>query len=127
MSKSIMQNKNEECCYICELFKRAPHPPGIWYDSLGNAHPVLEEHHVFDGIYRQASEDYGLKVYLCRYHHTGDMFTNKGAVHTHPNEGADLWLKQQAQLRWESRYSKELPETEEAHEEFREVFGKSYL
>lgn len=127
MSKSILQNKRDERCYICAHYQQAPSPPQIRYDKLGNAHPCLEEHHVFEGIYRRASEKYGLKVYLCKYHHTGDINGSSEAVHMHPNESADLWLKRRAQYAWERKYAKHLHESEDANEEFREVFGKSYL
>lgn len=79
------------------------------------------------GIFRKASEKYGLKVYLCKYHHTGDINGSSGAVHSNPNTGADLWLKKRAQYAWERKYAKHLHESEEANEEFRDVFGKSYL
>ena len=32
----------------------------------------LECHHIFGGSNRKHSEKYGLKVWLCREHHTGD-------------------------------------------------------
>ena len=125
--KSILQNKHDEQCYICKHFEMAPSPPRIWHDILGTPHRALEEHHIFEGINRKASEKYGLKVYLCKYHHTGDENGSSGAVHAHPNTGADLWLKKKGQYAWERRFAKHLHESEEANEEFREIFGKSYL
>lgn len=49
MAESILQKA--EKCLVC----RSPH--------------CLEEHHVFEGARRNASEKYGLKVKLCAFHH----------------------------------------------------------
>ena len=51
MAKSIIQKEKTEC-YICGKNAHA--------DYFG-----LDEHHVFFGPNRKASEKYGLKVYLC--------------------------------------------------------------
>lgn len=59
MSKSIMQDKCGGECYLCNLL-------------LGIDTPAAcrEEHHVMHGTAnRKLSEHYGLKVYLCPYHH----------------------------------------------------------
>ena len=125
--KSIMQNKKSDYCFICKHYQQAPEPPRIRYDLMGNPHPELEEHHVFGGINRSLSEKYGLKVYICRYHHTGDINGSSEAVHQNPNTGADLWLKKKAQYAWERKFAHHLHESEEANEEFRKVFGRSYL
>lgn len=61
---------------------------------------------------RRLSERYGLKVYLCLYHHT------EGKESVHHNEQLLLELKKEAQIAFEKTY----PELV-----FREVFGKNYL
>lgn len=95
--KSIMQEEKE--CYECKrLF-------GISKQSN------LECHHVINGYGRRPlSEKYGLKVYLCRYHHTG-----KGGVHL--NREFELRLKREAQ----DIFDKQYPELN-----FMEVFGKRW-
>lgn len=124
MSKSILQDKKEGRCYICEHRQQAPHQRMVT-DIFGNFKLYMEEHHVFGGVNRKASEKYGLKVYLCKYHHTGDINGSSQAVHE--NRETDLWLKKRAQYAWERKYAKHLHESEEANEEFREIFGKNYL
>lgn len=125
MSRSILQDKKEGRCYICEHRQQEPRPPKMTTDIFGNQKAYLEEHHVFGGPNRKASEKYGLKVYLCKYHHTGDISGSSEAVHQ--NREIDMWLKKRAQYAWERKYAKHLHESEEANEEFRDVFGKSYL
>lgn len=90
--KSILQSEKE--CYICHTL----------YD--------IEEHHVFMGTAnRRKSEEYGLKVWLCHEHHTGDSGV-------HFNKALDTKLKQMAQAEFEKTYTRE---------EFIREFGKSYL
>jgi len=72
----------------------------------------LEEHHVIGGTAnRKQSEKYGLKVWLCPEHHRG----NSGV---HFNKERDLEIKKLAQ---------ETFEREHTREEFRAIFGKSWL
>ena len=74
--------------------------------------PYVEEHHVIYGTAkRKLSEKFGLKIYLCHEHHTG----NKGV---HFNKALDTQLKMFAQKKFEEKYS---------HEKFMEVFKKNYL
>lgn len=90
------------------------------YDMLGE--PVkacyicgcqrdIEVHHVFGGANRINSEKYGLKVHLCREHHTGNI-----GVH----RDADLMrmFHRIGQREFEKHYS---------HEMFMQVFGRNYL
>ena len=79
---SILQTEKE--CWFCEA-------------TFG-----LEEHHIFAGVAnRKISEKYGLKVWLCHKHHTG----NHGAQY---DMVLNLQLKQEAQRKFEQIYSHEL-------------------
>ena len=92
MSKSILQDEKE--CFICKTTYN------------------LEEHHIFRTPYRNASERYGLKVWLCQPHHTGNQGVHNG------NVIVDKYLKQLAQKKFEEEHSRE---------EFIQKFGRSYL
>lgn len=60
--------------------------------------PYVEEHHVFYGTAnRRLSDKYGLTVWLCHEHHTG----NSGA---HFNKALDTKLKQVAEKRFNEVY-----------------------
>lgn len=74
----------------------------------------LHSHHIFFGTAnRKQSEKYGLKVWLCAYHHN---MSNEGV---HFNKHLDNHLKQMGQRHFETRYG--------SREEFIEKFGKNYL
>lgn len=106
--KSIIQDKKDHQCYICKNF-------------LGDHSEKrdLEEHHIFEGVAnRKLSEKYGLKVYLCRHHHTGDINGSRDAVHSKCDNDFDLKLKQIAQVAFEQDHSRE---------EFMRAFGRNYL
>lgn len=93
--KSIMQT-DKECC-ICGTTQN------------------LHEHHVIHGTAnRKMSEKYGLKVWLCQEHHTGE-----NGVHN--NAYLDDELKKQAEIKWL------LYDDTRSIKEFREIFGKNYL
>ena len=71
-------------------------------------------HHVFFGwSNRQNSEKYGYVVGLCFDHHTGHM-----GVHT-GNKSLELELKRMCQEDFEKNIG--------TRDEFRKIFGKSYL
>lgn len=73
----------------------------------------IHEHHIFEGIAnRRQSEKYGMKIYLCGRHHN---MSNQGI---HFNKELDISVKQMAQEIFEQTHTRE---------EFREIFGKSYL
>lgn len=102
MSKSILQDKRGGECYLCKLL-------------LGIDTPAAsrEEHHVMHGTAnRRLSEHYGLKVYLCPYHH------RNGPEAAHRCRQTDILLKQAAQRTFERKYG---------HEKWMEVFGRNYL
>lgn len=72
----------------------------------------LQEHHIFFGEKnRKLSERYGLKVWLCLEHHTGQHSV-------HREKAMDLALKMHAQAKFEETNSRE---------DFRRIFGKNYL
>ena len=79
---------------------------------------MLEEHHVFEGADRRHSETYGLKVWLCKYHHTGDIRGNGEAVHF--NIKTQNALKAWAQKKAMKHYKWSV-------EDFRKIFGRSYI
>ena len=73
----------------------------------------LEEHHCLYGTAnRRIAERFGLKVFLCAEHHRG-----KNGVHG-GNKYLDIKLKQLAQKVFEETHTRE---------DFRKIFGKSYL
>lgn len=71
-------------------------------------------HHIFYGTAnRKQSDKYGCWIYLCAYHHN---MSDKGI---HFNRELDLKIKKLCQEKWEAEYGN--------REQFRSVFGKSYL
>lgn len=91
--KSIIQKDRE--CFLC--------------GSTQN----LECHHLMHGSgWRKLADKYGLKVWLCAYHHRD----NKQGVHG--NRELDLKLKRMAQEVFEAKHG---------HEKFMKIFGRNYL
>lgn len=87
--KSIIQS--EKVCYIC------------------HTNEYIEEHHCLSGVAnRKRSEKYGLKIYLCHFHHTM----------VHNNRTEELKIKRMAQEVFEETHTRE---------EFIRTFGKSWL
>lgn len=73
----------------------------------------LESHHCIHGTAnRKNSEKYGLKVWLCQNHHTG----NDGV---HRRREKDLELIKLSQKAFEAQYGD--------RDAFRAIFGKSWL
>ena len=105
--KSILQPK-DGTCYICSRLH------GDYRIKL------TEEHHIFYGsANRKVSETEGFKVDLCRRHHNYEWGCCPEAVHHNPTgAGMDLWLKQEAQRKYEETHSRE---------EFMKLIGKNYL
>lgn len=102
MSKSIMQDKRGGECYLCNIL--------LGIDTMA---ACREEHHVMHGTAnRKLSEHYGLKVYLCPYHH------RNGPQAAHRCRQTDILLIQAAQRVFERKYG---------YEKWMEVFGKNYL
>lgn len=92
--KSIMQNKEE--CYYCKTTND------------------LHEHHCIHGTAnRKLSEKYGLKVYVCSFHHNmGGRFS------IHGNSAIDYELKKKAQIEFEKYYK---------DKSFKSIFGRNYI
>lgn len=91
---SVLQNNKQ--CWVCGT-------------ELG-----LHDHHIIYGTAnRKKSEKYGLKVWLCPYHHN---MSNEGV---HFNRPLDLQLKKLAQEHYEKNIG--------SREDFIKEFGKSYL
>ena len=97
---SILQDKNHTC-YLCILLNGDHHK-----------HRTLHEHHIFGGPNRIHSEEEGLKVYLCPEHH----LTGPAAVHR--CQETQNVLHQIGQQEFEKTHTRE---------EFRKIFGRSYL
>ena len=80
---------------------------------------VVHRHHIYPGCgRREVSEQEGCWVYLCPRHHN---MSNQGI---HLDREFDRRMREDCQRRWEER---EGLEGEEAHDEFRKLFGVSYL
>ena len=93
MAKSIIQKERE--CYIC------------------GSVTGLEEHHILGGTAnRKLSEKYGLKVYVCPFHHR-DL---KSGVQY--NKDLNLMMKKRAQASFQGIYG---------HKLWMQLFRKNYL
>lgn len=91
---TVLQEKKE--CWVCKRTEN------------------LHDHHVcYGSANRKKSEKYGLKVWLCPYHH------NMSDEGVHFNKALDTRLKQMAQAYFEKHYG--------ARADFIREFGKSYL
>ena len=101
-SPSIIQPRDGGC-YLCEKLH------GDYSQKY------TEEHHVYFGHgQREISEAYGLKIYLCRKHHTH----SGGPEAVHRNHETCLLVQQDMQRAFEKRYS---------HDEFMRLIGRNYL
>lgn len=102
MAKSILHDKKDRTCFLCMML----HNDDSWKE-------VLHEHHVIFGwANRRISERYGLKVYLCIYHH------EEGPEAIHRNDEISDMVQAYAQRAFEKRF----PE-----KNFREIFGRNYI
>ena len=80
----------------------------------------LDEHHLISGTAgRKKSEKYGLKVYICRNCH---LLHDCGYIQFDNTIIKEKDIKAMAQKKWEETYGKENP-----REEFRAIYGKSWL
>lgn len=80
----------------------------------GNGDP-LERHHIYSGMRRKLSEQYGLVVWLC-----GSRCHRLGEYSAHQNAEIADYLHRYGQ-------QKAMREQGWTADEFREVFGKNYL
>lgn len=98
--KSIMQRKGTGICYLCAKLNQ------------DFRFKDLEEHHVMYGSgMRKLSEQYGLKVYLCIYHH------RYGPEAVHNNKEIRIMLCKEAKEAFEHHYP---------GKSWVETFGKDY-
>ena len=72
---------------------------------------AVEEHHVFDGPRRKASEALGLKIYLCPEHHR----TGRNSVH------GNIYM-----MRFVQRIAQKKYEETHSREEWMRIMGKNY-
>lgn len=100
--KSIIHDKKEKTCLLCKII-----------DDDNSEKGVLHEHHCIHGTAnRRLSEKYGLKIYLCPFHHTD------GEYAVHKNARVDNSIAQIAQIYFNRNYP---------DKSFVEIFGKNYL
>ena len=76
---------------------------------------AMERHHIFGGSNRKKSEEYGLVVLLC-----GDTCHRNGPRAAHQCAETALELKKYGERKW-------MYDHESSTDDFRAVFGKSYL
>lgn len=86
-----------------------------WLCGRNGSVDKLDKHHIFGHANRKLSEKYGLVVYLC--HHRCHIF-GKNAVHNSVDTMQELH---------EYGQKKAMDENGWAVDDFRAVFGKSYL
>ena len=79
------------------------------------ASPNCHRHHIFPGSRRKVSEKYGFVIPVASQLHE----FGPDSIHENPNRGLDLKLKQMAQTYFEEHNG--------TREEFRDIFGKSWL
>ena len=102
MAKSIMHDKKDGTCYLCMLL-----------DGDYRRRSGLQEHHAMPGTAnRKLSERYGLKVYLCMWHHTA------GPNAAHNDINSRRLIQKRAQEAFERIHS---------HEEWMEAFGRNFI
>lgn len=99
-TKSIIYQP-EGTCYLCMLLN----------DDYREK-PVLQEHHIYPGSNRQASEENGLKVKLCPDHHV----FGAEAVHNNIDN-----------LRILQRIGQQVYEQGHTRGDFMRIFGRNYL
>lgn len=103
--KSIVQ-QDESRCYLCG---------GIAYWNDNDTLERLEKHHIFGGNpNRKHSEKYGLFIFL-----HGDKCHRNGKQSVHRNKAVRMAVQAAGQKAFEEKIG--------TREEFRRIFGKSYL
>lgn len=103
--QSIIPKNRKGVCFVC--------------GRMG----YTEEHHIFEGANRNASEQRGLKVDICLDHHRG-----YNGVHTSRGKEIMDWLHEIGQQAYEEWMMEHKGVTqEEARDMFRKEFIRSYL
>lgn len=98
--KGSILHEKDGTCYLCML------------EGEFRRYSYVEEHHIYGGSRRQHSEAEGLKVYLCKAHHT------IGPMAVHRNSKYMVILRRIGQREYEKTHTRA---------EFMELFGKNYL
>lgn len=81
----------------------------------------LHVHHIFEGVAnRKKSEEDGMKIYLCGYHH------NLSSAGIHFNKELELKVKKIAQEAWMRQFVPNLSR-EDQIEAFIKRYGRNYL
>ena len=107
MDSLIKQREGE--CYLCSVLDLWPK----YYPAS-----MLDKHHIFGGPNRKLSEKYGLFVNLCKHHHIGDIKGDRDAVHSPDKNDYGDYLHRLGQTKFEETHTRE---------EFRAIFGRSWL
>ena len=107
MKESIVKGDAPGRCFICSLLGKIGKT-----DPDADQSGPFERHHIFGGANRSKSEEYGITVYLCAYHHR----TGPTAVHVNSNTMDNL--HKIGQKAFEQKYG---------HGRFVQEFGKNYL
>lgn len=101
MHKPSIMHRKDGTCYLCMKLQEDY-----------RIHPVVHEHHIYNGPNRFISEAEGMKVYLCPEHHI------LGPHAVHNNQENMRILQQDCQRIYERKHTRE---------EFMELIGKNYL
>lgn len=86
-----------------------------WLCGRNGSSDQLDKHHIFGGSNRKLSEKYGLVVHLC---HDRCHLYGEDAVHNNPDTMQELH---------EYGQKKAMADNDWTVDDFRAVFGKSYL
>lgn len=99
--------------------------------SVFSGYPKESDHHLcFGKGMRELSENYGLKIPLLNKEHN---MSSKGTINQiHGNPAAEKLSKMLGQVAFEKEYYRSIVcgknnENDPAREEFRKIFGKSFL
>lgn len=98
--KASILHRKDGTCYLCML--RGDY----------RIHPIVHEHHIYDGPNRAISEAEGLKAYLCPKHHIN------GPEAVHSNQTNMRLLQREAQKAYERTHTRA---------EFMALIGRNYL
>lgn len=97
--------------------------------SVFSGRPKQSDHHLIFGAHRKAAEKFGLKIPLTNDEH--NLSSNGTINQIHGNPAAERLSEISGQLAFEKEYYRKMvcgkSDADPAREEFRKIFGKSYL